>query len=146
MGELWGPGLGTRLKLTKIIEGTFQWQALGQFTIGQETISKVKGDGFTLCDCVGLQWQTRFHLRHLFIGDVMMFDTLRLVVSSKGKDEAHHSLKVSLKDLLASNCMHSDLLASHELQDTLQVLSHPLQGLGLVLDTSYFLTSCKRGD
>ena len=114
--------------------------------MGQEIINKVKGGEFTLCDCVGSQLQTRFHLRHLFVGDVMMFDTLRLVVSSKGKDEAHDSLKVSLQNLLAGNCMHSDLLASHEMQDTLQVLSHPLQGLWLVLDTSYLLTSCKKMD
>ena len=94
-----------------------------------------------MCDCVGFQWQTWFHLWHLFVGDVMMFDTLGFVMSSKGKDESHYSLEVSLEDLFACNCMHSNLLASHELQNTLQVLSHALQGLGLVLDTSYFLTS-----
>ena len=56
----------------------------------------------------------------------MMFDTLRFVVTSKGKDEAHCNLKVSFKSFFVTNCMHLYCLASHELQDMLQGVPHSL--------------------
>ena len=56
----------------------------------------------------------------------MIFDTLRFVVISKGKDEVHYNLKVSLKNLFVKNLMHLNCLASHELHDTLQGVPHSL--------------------
>ena len=46
------------------------------------------------------------------------------------KDEAPYSLEVSFKNLFVINCMHSNLLVSHELQDMLHGFPHSLTDSG----------------
>ncbi len=69
----------------------------------------------------------------------MVPDGLRLVVRRQRQDEPHDRLEVSLQDLPRGDLVHPDSLRSHELKDPLQVLSHPLQALGVVLNAGDLL-------